>query len=151
VVALLIKGARYLADDCAPWCEARPMRDLDILVQPQQAEHAAAALRAIGYAGETAPVPAEHHLPEMRKPGRHFPIELHTQALDFAGSKLLQSAQLWAVSAPGRVAEHAVRILPPGWHLLHALLHHQAGDRGYARRKTGELPPHMLQAWARWD
>jgi hypothetical protein len=139
VLALLIKGARYLADDCAPWCEARPMRDLDILIQPQQAEQAAAALRAIGYAGASAPgasapVPAEHHLPEMRKPGRHFPVELHTQALDFAGSKLLPSARLWAVSAPGRLAEHAVRILPPAWHLLHALLHHQAGDRGYARR-----------------
>ena len=55
VVALLIKGARYLADDCPPWCEARPMRDLDILVEPQQAEPAAEALRAIGYVGAGAP------------------------------------------------------------------------------------------------
>jgi hypothetical protein len=144
VVALLIKGARYLADDCPPWCEARPMRDLDILVEPQQAEPAAEALRALGYVGAGAPgagapgangpLPAEHHLPEMRKPGRHFTVELHTQALDFAGSKLFPSAQLWALSVRGRVAEHEARILPPAWHLLHALLHHQAGDRGYARR-----------------
>jgi hypothetical protein len=149
VVPLLIKGARYLAEDCPAWCEARPMRDLDILIEPHQAEPAVEALRAVGYAGAGAlgagalgagalgasgALPAEHHLPEMRKPGRHFPVELHTQALDFAGSKLLPSAQLWAVSVPGRLAEHEVRILPPAWHLLHALLHHQAGDRGYARR-----------------
>jgi hypothetical protein len=133
VVPLLIKGARYLADDCAPWCEARGMRDLDILVRPQEAERAVEALHAIGYAGSGAPAPAEHHLPEMRKPGRHFPIELHTEALDFAGSKLLASAQLWQVSEAGHLSDHAFRILPAEWHLLHALLHHQVGDRGYAR------------------
>jgi hypothetical protein len=134
VVPLLIKGARYLAEDCAPWCEARGMRDLDVVVRPQEAERAVEALRAIGYASGSAPVPAEHHLPEMRKPGRYFPVELHTEALDFAGSKLLASAHLWDVSGPGRLGEHAARILPPEWHLLHALLHHQVGDRGYARR-----------------
>lgn len=133
IVPLLIKGARYLADDCAPWSEARPMRDLDMVVRPQEAERAAQALRAIGYAGASGPLPAEHHLPEMRKPGRHFPVELHTQALDFAGGKLLATEQLWAVSAAGHLAEHVFRILPAEWHLLHALLHHQVGDRGYAR------------------
>lgn len=133
IVPLLIKGARYLTDGCAPWCEARAMRDLDIVVRPQEAERAAQALRAIGYAGGSGPLPAEHHLPEMRKPGRSFPVELHTQALDFAGSKLLATEQLWAVSGAGHLADHAFRVLPAQWQMLHAVLHHQVGDRGYAR------------------
>src|SRR6202035_3926347 len=33
IVPLLLKGARYLTDGCAPWSEARGMRDLDILVR----------------------------------------------------------------------------------------------------------------------
>src|ERR1019366_818482 len=89
IVPLLIKGARYLTDGCAPWCEARGMRDLDILVRPEDGWAAIEALRAIGYACGDDLSPTDHHLPEMRKPGRFFAVELHTQALGFAGRKLL--------------------------------------------------------------
>jgi hypothetical protein len=133
IVPLLIKGARYLTDGCAQWCEARGMRDLDILVRREDADSAIEALRAIGYACGNDPSPADHHLPEMRKPGRHFPVELHTQALSFAGRKLLATEHVWAVSDTGRLAGHAFRVLPDEWQLLHALLHHQVSDRGYAR------------------
>lgn len=133
IVPLLIKGARYLTDGCAPWCEARGMRDLDILVRQEDASSAIEALRAIGYACGHDLSPTDHHLPEMTKPGRCVPVELHTHALGFAGRMLFATEHVWAVSSTGRLGDHAFRLLPDEWQLLHALLHHQVSDRGYAR------------------
>ena len=134
VVPLLLKGARYLTEGCAPWSEARGMRDLDILVRQEDAQPAIEALRSIGYGSDSNPSSTDHHLPEMRKSSRYFPVELHTQALSFAARKLLATEHLWAVSSAGRLAEHAFRVLPDEWQMVHALLHHQVSDRGYARR-----------------
>jgi hypothetical protein len=134
IAPLLIKGARYLTDDHPPWSEARGMRDLDILVPRASGAAAVSALQADGYAAANGEVPTDHHLPEMRRAGRHFSVELHTEALGYAGRRLLATDQLWAVALPGHLDNLELRVLPPAWHMLHALVHHQVSDRGYARR-----------------
>jgi len=133
IVPLLIKGARYLTGDCPPWGEARAMRDLDIVVPRERGADAVAALRAAGYVANAAAAPTDQHLPEMWQGGGHFAIEPHIEALGFAGRKLLPTDLLWSVSLPGHLAGCKLNVLPPAWHMLHAALHHQVSDRGYAR------------------
>jgi Uncharacterised nucleotidyltransferase len=133
IAPLLIKGARYLVADCPSWSEARDMRDLDIVVPRERGAEAVAALEAEGYVAQ-AGGPTDHHLPELRHPDRSFSVELHIEALGYVSRRLLATDLLWAVSRPGTLEDLDLRILPPAWHLLHALLHHQVSDRGYARR-----------------
>jgi Uncharacterised nucleotidyltransferase len=46
IVPLILKGGRYLAAPCGAWCEARTIRDIDILVRDDEADRAVEALRA---------------------------------------------------------------------------------------------------------
>jgi hypothetical protein len=133
IVPLLIKGGRYLTDDSPPWSEARDMRDLDILVPRGSAAAAIAALEAEGYAAASREAPTDQHLPEMRRSDRCSTVEPHVEALGYAGRRIVATDLLWSVSVAGCLADRQLRVLPPAWHLLHALLHHQVSDRGYAR------------------
>jgi hypothetical protein len=133
IVPLVIKGARYLTADCPPWSEARGMRDIDILVPRARGADAVAALRAAGYVAAAGETPTDHHLPEMRRGEDSFTVEPHIEALGFAARKLLPTDLLWGVSVPGQLASYRLSVLPPAWHMLHAALHHQVSDRGYAR------------------
>lgn len=133
IVPLLIKGSRYLADDAPPWSEARDMRDLDILVPCGSGAAAVAALAADGYTAAGGQAPTDQHLPEMWRNGRSVWVELHTEGLGYLGRAVLPTDRLWAVSVRGALEGLDLRVLPPAWHLLHALLHHQVSDHGYPR------------------
>lgn len=132
---LLLKGIRYLAEPTGDWREARTMGDFDMLVRADDAGRATAALMSAGYrqAESAAPYRAPHHLPPLDHPDHPMALELHVDALIPAAQFVLKSSQLWAVAT--RTELHGFHVLPPAWHALHGLLHHQLQDRGHALRK----------------
>lgn len=131
---LLLKGARYLLAPQGDWCEARDMRDIDLLVRRDEAVKAVAALAAAGYAAAPGFVPIDQHLPEMWRAGEPSAVELHIEALSFAGRRILATEEVWRRSVGAATEAGSFRVLPDEWHLLHGLLNHQVSDRGHARR-----------------
>jgi hypothetical protein len=140
---LLLKGARYLLAPQGDWCEARDMRDIDLLVRRDEAAKAVAALAAAGYVAEPGFVPIDQHLPEMWRAGEPSAVELHIEALSFAGRRILATDEVWRRSGVVATEAGSFRVLPDEWHLLHGLLNHQVSDRGHAR--------HLLALKALWE
>jgi hypothetical protein len=140
VIPLLLKGARYLVAPVGPWCEARDMRDIDLLVRADDVRPTVDALQAAGYAFEAEFVPVDHHLPELWLAGCPSAVEIHTEALAFSARKILATEEVWRrgrrVSTPGGT----FFALPGEWHLLHGLLNHQISDRGHVRRILAVKP-----------
>lgn len=132
IVPLILKGGRYLAVPHAPWCEARTLRDIDVLVRAGDAGRAVAALQADGYRPAGAYMDNYHHLPDLARDGEPLAVEIHTEALAAAAQAIMTTGSVWA-SAVGTAAGTAF-VLPARWQALHCLLHHQVSDRGYRRQ-----------------
>ena len=134
VVPVLLKGAVHLTLAQPEWHQARGMRDLDILVSAAEADSANRALSALGYRPDADPPPLDRHLPELWLPGHAGTVELHIEALSFPARHALTTEEVWRHAEAGSFAGAAYRALPPEWHLLHGMLHHQLADHGHARR-----------------
>jgi hypothetical protein len=135
ITPLILKGARYLVEPVAPWCEARPMADFDILVRTGDAERAFAALTDEGYRPMVSShfMPElSHHLPALERPDQPLAVELHIRSLARAGDKIMSTEDVWAQASKPAGASYFV--LPARWHALHGLLHHQIQDRGHVQR-----------------
>jgi hypothetical protein len=133
IVALVLKGARYLLAPQGAWCEARSMRDIDLLVRKDDAQAAVAALKRQGYASDAQFVPMDQHLPELWKADCPSAVEIHTEALAFSARKALATDEVWQHAVRGSTEDGSFFVLPVEWHLLHGLLNHQLSDRGHAR------------------
>ncbi len=131
---LLLKGARYLAAASGSWREARDMRDLDLLVRPDDAGRALNALAAEGYSAAPDHGPVDQHLPELWKSGCPSAVEIHLEALAFSARAILPTDDIWRRGIRLSETCGAYVVLPDEWHLLHALVHHQVSDRGHVRR-----------------
>lgn len=92
---LILKGARYLIEPVASWCEARSMYDFDLLLRLGDADRAVAILKTEGYR-QLAMLGYHHHLPALECPGGSAPLEIHTDALSFAGQNLKHRTRLGA-------------------------------------------------------
>jgi hypothetical protein len=134
VEPLLLKGSRYLLLDTGSWCEARDMRDLDILCRRDEAAKAAKALERIGYRSGEISFPTDHHLPLMWLEQAPSAVEVHTEALSFEAREILPTETVWQHAARRTNEYGAFLALPDPWQLLVGLLHHQVSDRGYPRR-----------------
>ncbi|MDE8349631.1 MAG: nucleotidyltransferase family protein [Acidocella sp.] len=134
ITPLALKGARYLLDTGSGWSTARPMRDIDLLIHPAQAQAAVAALTGIGFMADAPTGLQSHHLPELRLAGHIGAVELHTEALSPAGRRFMSTCFIWQQAVPLTVAAGTALVLPPAWQALHAMLHHQASDDGYNQR-----------------
>jgi hypothetical protein len=132
MVPLILKGARYLVAPLGAWCEARTLRDIDLLLPPDQADRAFAELVALGYQPGEPYMPNYHHLPDLQHPAEPASVEIHTAALAVAGQSVMSTDLLWR--SAGKAADGSFYDLPLEWQALHCLLHHQLSDRGYARR-----------------
>jgi hypothetical protein len=143
ITVLLLKGARYLASPGGPWCEARDMRDLDLLVRKEEASRTVEALTAAGYCSSTEAVPTDQHLPELWCNGCPSAVEIHIEALAYSARKVLNTDTVWKHAIPSSAADVSFLVLPPQWHMLHGLLHHQISDRCHRR--------HLLAVKALWE
>ena len=134
MVPVLLKGALHLTMPQPSWHGSRAMRDIDLLVPAEDAARAHALVASLGYQADPNPPPLDRHLPELVKPGRAGTIEIHTDALSFAATHALSTAEVWQRAENRSFAGVRFKALPPEWHVLHGLLHHQLSDRGHARR-----------------
>jgi hypothetical protein len=110
------------------------MRDLDILVRAEEAERANNILSSLGYRADPNPPPLDRHLPELLLPGRAGTIEIHIEALSFPSRYAFTTDEVRQCAEERNFEGARFRVLPPQWHALHGLLHHQLSDRGHARR-----------------
>lgn len=136
VVPLILKGARYLVNPVDEWCEARAMADFDILIQPGDVQSASTALAAAGYqqiSDQAAAYKSAHHLPPLKHPDHPKMLEIHVHPLTPAAAKMLSTRDVWDKAKRGH--SQAFLVLPPVWHAVHGLLHHQVQDRGHAQRR----------------
>lgn len=124
----LLKGAA-LARTVYPSMAARPMNDLDILIDPDQALYARELLLRSGWApdpdlpGDVA-YAAHHHLPplfDLSGTGRR--LELHTSLLPRESPFQVLPNEI--ISDSRTVSVHAVpvRVLSPTHHALHIAIH----------------------------
>lgn len=134
IVPVLLKGAVHLTLPQSGWHGARAMRDLDILVRGGEAQRANTILSKLGYRADPNPPPHDRHLPELHLPGRAGAVEIHTEALSFPARFALTTEEVFARAERWSFAGANFQVLPPQWHALHGLLHHQSADRGHARR-----------------
>lgn len=132
IVPLILKGARYLVVPVAAWCEARTFRDIDLLVRPEEAQRALAALVAAGYQPGEPYMANYHHLPDLQHLSEPATVEIHTAALAVAGQSVMSTELVWRSAS--KAADASFYVLPSEWQALHCLLHHQLSDRGFARR-----------------
>jgi hypothetical protein len=136
VAPLILKGARYLVDPVGAWGEARAMGDFDLLVRRSDSERAHAALTAAGYRqmpGNAAPFESAHHLPPLEHPDHPMALEIHLDPLTPTAGKIMGTREVWAHASKAEAG--AFFVLPPAWHAVHGLLHHQVQDRGHAQYK----------------
>jgi hypothetical protein len=134
IVPVLLKGAAHLTGPGPAWHQARAMRDLDLLVGAEDAGRAHSLLLSLGYRADPDPPPLDRHLPELWLPGHAGTIEIHTEALAFPARYALTTDEVFEHAEPGTLDGTRFQMLPPHWHALHGLLHHQLSDRGHARR-----------------
>ena len=120
-----------MAEPDTQWGASRPMRDIDMLIMPEQAEAAIGALIRIGYVADAPSGLQSHHLPELRIPGRHGVVELHTEASAPSAARLMPSSWIWQTAITMEVPGGTVKVLPAVWQSMHAMLHHQVSDDGY--------------------
>ena len=133
ITPLLIKGACHLTAT-EGWSLARGMRDLDLVVRPEQADDAKDVLIALGYwSDDTSELSGQHHLAQMQRRDRHGAVEIHTAALAFNAAHVLTDDEIWQLSSSRNFQDASFCALPAAWHLLHGVLHHQVSDRGHAR------------------
>jgi hypothetical protein len=112
------------------------MGDFDILIEPGDIQGAQTALTAAGYrrvSGQTAPYRSAHHLPPLKHPDHPKMLEIHVHPLTSAAAEIMSTRHVWENAKPALC--QAFRVLPPVWHAVHGLLHHQVQDRGHAQRK----------------
>jgi hypothetical protein len=134
VVPLLLKGARYLMSPVGPWCEARDMRDLDLLVKTSEADTVSNALQALKYRFQEDFGPIDQHLPELCCASKPSAIEIHTHSLPFTARIFLDTEEVWQHAVQISAEQVRYCVLPNHWQLLHCLLNHQVADHGYRRR-----------------
>ena len=120
---LLLKGAA-LANSVyiAPWL--RPMRDVDVLIEPHHVPAMLTLLAAQGFVPlGHAPPPGHHHLPGQVRSWEGVPVhvEVHTR-LGLSRRWPLHNAELFDAAVPCQVGAVEGRMPAPAhmlWHVVH--------------------------------
>ena len=157
----LLKGAALL-HVLYPLPELRPMGDIDILVSPQQVDHAQQCLRDLGYTAEDRKsgfLADHHHLPVASRTIENVPIyvEIHRDALSGDVNDSIRLDNLSAPLIEFGIGETRCRALGHTDMLRH-LCHHTlepideiklgavADIYGYASRYRDKLAVHEIDA-----
>lgn len=130
VPAAILKGATFVwSDGFDP--ALRPMRDLDVLIRPSDAQAATALLRAVGFVSGTKGPPSGKHLPAMTS-GK-VAVELHLRIFDTYDEQAATRERgfierAWQRAGPAAFA--GLQALSPTDTLLH-LIHHAVCDHQF--------------------
>jgi hypothetical protein len=127
IVPMLLKGARSLWLEDQRW---RSMRDLDLLISDERVKLAQATAKQLGYFEREAAPRGHHHMPNLYRDDLPGWLEFHDRAGVPRVEALLGTRELWAAADVAEGMAGQVRLPPPGFHILHAMLHHHIGHRG---------------------
>lgn len=128
IAGTALKGSGFL---WRGWVEPalRPMRDLDILVEPEQALAAHALLRKAGFTGAIAnALPGQKHLPGLTAPASAIHVEIHTRLIDAPTPEWERRDDSFRSAALARAgisaaARKGIGTLTATDNLLHIILH----------------------------
>lgn len=122
VEVALLKGT-HLARSVYPDPGARSMRDIDLLVVPEQTESLAAALIERGYAWvEPIQDVDDYHLPPLVLPDG-AEVEIHSGLEPDHAPFRTDIEALWARTVPSQIEGQSVRVLAPEDVLAHVCVH----------------------------
>lgn len=133
IAHIFLKGVALAFRDY-PHAWMRPMRDIDVIIEPKRLEDAHALLHARGGSIETfAHVPVERtvdgkHLPPIQSPNRVLPVELHYRLISPKVSltpEALRFAEREVWKAPQSVTVGGAKLPIPSTELLlaHLIIH----------------------------
>ena len=154
----LLKGAA-LATTLYGSFAARPMNDVDVLVDPDQVEEAKRLMLLAGWERDPE-LPDDrvyamhHHLaPLIDTSGSRSRLEIHRTLLPPGHPFVLPMADLWAGMRPATIGGHPVLVLGPTHHALHIAIHfawsHSMRAGGWnAFRDLGTLERAGMIDWA---
>jgi len=124
----LLKGAGLAATLYGSFA-ARPMKDVDLLIDPDRAEEAKRLMMAAGWERDRGLPDDElylghHHLaPLIDSRGSRSRLELHRTLLPTGHPFALSMEELWDGMRPADFGGHRVLVLDPTHHALHIAIH----------------------------
>ena len=128
IEVLLLKGSA-LAATVYDSFEARPMRDIDMLVRPGQAERARDIMLSAGW-GVDPEVPDDasygthQHLPPLRdQGGSGLHLEIHRSVLPARHPFRFTDAEIWDAARPIALGEGRALVMHPTHHAVHVAIH----------------------------
>jgi hypothetical protein len=108
----------------------RTLRDIDLLLAPNELDRAADCLLQHGYLRSEQALPSEHHhLPALFTPDGRTAIELHHHVLQESNPYAIDQETLTARSELRRIADFEACVLGPTDTLLHICVHLAYGHR----------------------
>ncbi len=125
---VLLKGAAVLFTRGDAYATSRMVTDLDILVAPDQASAALAALAKRGYRKISEHAPPPHTLGDFARAQDVGAVDLHIALLNEPA--LLPIGDMLARAVDYTADGHHVRVLAPTDRVLHLLLHDLVQDQG---------------------
>ena len=153
---MLLKGAA-LATTVYPSFAARPMGDVDILVNPEEAQRAWQCLVDAGWTAELAGgekfYEGHHHLMGLTDPhGLHLVLEVHRAMLPTPGPFSLDETEVWREARSVRLGSGTAWIPSDRHLLLHLCVHFGWSDMmssglGRAVRDATAVAGHATVDW----
>ncbi|HEX2779596.1 MAG TPA: nucleotidyltransferase family protein [Gemmatimonadaceae bacterium] len=128
IEVVLLKGAALAMTSYGSFA-ARPMNDIDLLVEPGRAEEAREILLDAGWMLNTAlPGDSEygthHHLPPLVDAGGHgLRLEIHRELLPPGHPFRMTTADIWREVRTVRVGSTVANVLHHTQHALHVAIH----------------------------
>jgi len=154
IPVVLLKGAATFCDDLYGDPGARMLRDLDILVPPEDTGRCREMLLALGYAELPDPnmqpdgLPTDerhHHLPPFSRPDSRVVVEVHFKVAYAQAGRVLPAGGAWQNLEIGDLDGTSVALLNPNWRLLHNTVHALIPHGEYIR---GEIALQQLAEFA---
>ena len=125
---LLLKGSA-LASTVYGSFIARPMRDIDLLVRPQQAHKARALMLGLGWTVDPE-LPGDrsygthHHLPPLRDASASgLRLEIHRSILPHGHPFRFTENEIWNAARPATVGAGRAFVMHPSHHTVHIAIH----------------------------
>jgi hypothetical protein len=125
---LLLKGSA-LACTAYGSFSARPMRDIDLLVRPEDADDARALMLEEGWEMDPE-VPGDrsygthHHLPPLRDTtGGGLKLEIHRSLLPAGHPFRFRDDEIWSAARPVIVGDGHALAMHPAHHAVHVAIH----------------------------
>jgi hypothetical protein len=125
---LILKGSMSLLTGHPDW---RFQRDIDVAVDPGQADDAVSALKEVGFRICDGAHARPHHLPAMERQGLPATVELHVRLAGSRARSVLPDHVLLDTVTHLVWNGLEVRQLGKAGFVLHGLAHHHFQNRGY--------------------